>query len=273
MPKLETYDDTGAHEPLSPKVQMNIDARIAAGGWSSKDEADKTKAIAEAAAVTASAGATNTLGTNDKFGDFINSKWRPMMAFIYMITCATDFIIFPVLWSVLQAVQGGQVTSQWSPLTLQGAGLYHIAMGAVLGLAAYGRSQEKIEARLNSQNQNFIHTCMKKYTANKWYGHKGMYNGRGPHPSPMFFLKKSVGLEEYKWLSKGPDCYNIRAAAVFDSSVIQWSHLLDTPWSMNAVFSRDVGPYHYKWRMIVVSVEDRETWIQRAIIVVHVLGG
>jgi len=106
---------------------------------------------------------------------------------------------------------------------------------------------------------------MKKYTANKWYGHKGMYNGRGPHPSPMFFLKKSVGLEEYKWLSKGPDCYNIRAAAVFDSSVIQWSHLLDTPWSMNAVFSRDVGPYHYKWRMIVVSVEDRETWIQRAI--------
>jgi len=147
MPKLETYDDTGAHEPLSPKVQMNIDARIAAGGWSSKDEADKTKAIAEAAAVTASAGATNTLGTNDKFGDFINSKWRPMMAFIYMITCATDFIIFPVLWSVLQAVQGGQVTSQWSPLTLQGAGLYHIAMGAVLGLAAYGRSQEKIAGK------------------------------------------------------------------------------------------------------------------------------
>jgi hypothetical protein len=33
------------------------------------------------------------------------------------------------------------------PLTLQGAGLYHIAMGAVLGLAAYGRSQEKIAGK------------------------------------------------------------------------------------------------------------------------------
>jgi hypothetical protein len=145
MPKYADYDDT--HFPMSPQVQMNIDAKVAAGGWSSADEAAKTKAIADAAAVTASAGATNTLETDDKFGRFINSKWRPMMAFIYMITCATDFIVFPVLWSVLQAVQGGQVTSQWSPLTLQGAGLYHIAMGAVLGLAAYGRSQEKIAGK------------------------------------------------------------------------------------------------------------------------------
>ena len=72
---------------------------------------------------------------------------RPMMGWIYMLTCTCDFVIFPVLWSVLQALQGGQVTSQWSPLTLQGAGLYHIAMGAVLGLAAYGRSQEKIAGK------------------------------------------------------------------------------------------------------------------------------
>lgn len=147
MPKLEDYDDSDAHNPLSPSVQMKIDARIANGGWSSADEAAKTKTVADAAAQVAVGGATNTLETDDKFGNFINSKWRPMMAFIYMITCATDFVIFPVLWSVLQAVQGGQVTSQWSPLTLQGAGLYHIAMGAVLGLAAYGRSQEKIAGK------------------------------------------------------------------------------------------------------------------------------
>jgi len=29
-------------------------------------------------------------------------------------------------------------------LTLQGAGLFHIAMGAVLGIAAFGRTQEKL---------------------------------------------------------------------------------------------------------------------------------
>jgi len=145
MPKLADYDDTAF--PMSPRVQMNVDARVAAGGWSSADETAKTKAVADAAAQVAVQGATNTLETDDRFGNFINSKWRPMMAFIYMITCATDFVIFPVLWSILQTVQGGQVTSQWSPLTLQGAGLYHIAMGAVLGLAAYGRSQEKIAGK------------------------------------------------------------------------------------------------------------------------------
>jgi len=64
-----------------------------------------------------------------------------------METCTTDFVIFPVLWSVLQAISHGQVTSQWQPLTLQGAGLYHIAMGAVLGIAAYGRTKEKLESK------------------------------------------------------------------------------------------------------------------------------
>lgn len=92
-------------------------------------------------------GAQTLIKTDDKFGHFINSKWRPMMALIYMITCFTDFVLFPVLWSALQAVSHGSVTTQWMPLTLQGAGLYHIAMGAILGIAAYGRSQEKMAGK------------------------------------------------------------------------------------------------------------------------------
>jgi hypothetical protein len=76
--------------------------------------------------------------------DWINKKWRPVMGWVYMATCTADFVVFPILWSVLQTLQGGQVTMQWQPLTLQGAGLYHIAMGAVLGIAAYGRTKEKV---------------------------------------------------------------------------------------------------------------------------------
>lgn len=79
--------------------------------------------------------------------DFMTRKWRPMMAFVYMATCIADFIIFPILWSLLQAYSNGQVTSQWQPLTLQGAGFFHIAMGAVLGIAAYGRTKEKLQAK------------------------------------------------------------------------------------------------------------------------------
>lgn len=76
--------------------------------------------------------------------NWINKKWRPAMGWMYMGVCVCDFTIFPILWSVLQALNHGQVTSQWQPLTLQGAGLFHIAMGAVLGIAAYGRTKEKV---------------------------------------------------------------------------------------------------------------------------------
>lgn len=71
------------------------------------------------------------------------------MGWMYMTVCMCDFIIFPVLWSLLQSLSKGAVTSQWQPLTLQGAGLFHIAMGGVLGLAAYGRTQEKLNGANN----------------------------------------------------------------------------------------------------------------------------
>lgn len=75
--------------------------------------------------------------------DWMNSKWRPMMGWMYMLVCTMDMVIFPVLWSLLQTFTHTQIT-QWNPLTLQGAGLFHIAMGAVLGIAAFGRTQEKL---------------------------------------------------------------------------------------------------------------------------------
>ena len=96
------------------------------------------------AQAVAEQGAESTVALDKEATDWINKKWRPMMGWMYMATCTADFVIFPVLWSVLQAVSHGQVTSQWQPLTLQGAGLYHVAMGAVLGIAAYGRTKEKV---------------------------------------------------------------------------------------------------------------------------------
>jgi hypothetical protein len=77
--------------------------------------------------------------------DWMQQKWRPAMGWMYMAVCVCDFVIFPVLWSVLQALGNhGHVETQWSPITLNGAGLFHMAMGAVLGIAAYGRTQEKM---------------------------------------------------------------------------------------------------------------------------------
>jgi hypothetical protein len=81
--------------------------------------------------------------------DWMNSKWRPMMGWMYMAVCMADFVVFPVLWSFVQAIHGGSVQTQWNPITLQGAGLFHMAMGAILGIAAFGRTQEKMAGANN----------------------------------------------------------------------------------------------------------------------------
>jgi len=116
------------------------------GSTQNINQSNSNQPVLTGAAPTNAASGADVLVANDNT-DFINKKWRPLMAFVYMITCTCDFVIFPVLWSLLQAMSKGQVTNQWQPLTLQGAGLYHIAMGAVLGVAAYGRTKEKLEGK------------------------------------------------------------------------------------------------------------------------------
>ena len=81
--------------------------------------------------------------------NWMNTKWRPAMGWMYMIVCTFDFIIFPILWSMLQAVNQGSVTIPWQPLTLQGAGLFHMAMGAIVGVTAWSRGQEKLGGAIN----------------------------------------------------------------------------------------------------------------------------
>ena len=73
------------------------------------------------------------------------------MAIVYMMVIMFDFIIAPILWSVVQVYTGLPVL-QWIPLTLQGGGVFHAAMGAVIGISAFSRGKEKI-AKINTQFQ------------------------------------------------------------------------------------------------------------------------
>jgi hypothetical protein len=88
--------------------------------------------------------------------DWMNTKWRPAMGWMYMVICTFDFIIFPILWSILQAVNQGSVTIPWQPITLQGAGLFHMAMGAIVGVTAWSRGQEKLGGVMNGNSTTNI---------------------------------------------------------------------------------------------------------------------
>lgn len=89
--------------------------------------------------------------TKRNFEDWMNRKWRPLMAYTYMLICIFDFIIFPILWSLPPVIHNTQL-AQWKPMTLDNGGLFHVAMGAVLGVAAWSRGQEKLTILSKEEN-------------------------------------------------------------------------------------------------------------------------
>lgn len=95
--------------------------------------------------------------TTKKEEDWIQKKWRPMMAVMYMAVCVFDFIIFPIMFTIVQFWEtqaANDAFRQWQPITLLGGGLFHLAMGAVLGVSAWSRGQEKIAGVAAGNNSN-----------------------------------------------------------------------------------------------------------------------
>ena len=147
MPKYEDYDDT--MHPLSDSAEKALLIRrenINTNTTTVNNVSASIAATAQAASATATQGVGIEVANTNT--DWINNKYRPMMGWTYMATCLFDFVVAPILWSIVQALgNGGVVSTQWQPLTLQGAGLYHVAMGAIIGISAFGRTQEKIAGK------------------------------------------------------------------------------------------------------------------------------
>ena len=78
---------------------------------------------------------------------WMSKYWRPAMGWLYMLICFMDFCVFPMLSMFLPVIERmfgismGYVA--WQSLTLSNGGLIHLAFGAILGVSAYGRTQEK----------------------------------------------------------------------------------------------------------------------------------
>lgn len=82
---------------------------------------------------------------------WIKQYWRPAMGWLYMAICFADFIFFPALTIFLPVIfkPFGIVVPYvpWKSLTLENGGLVHMAFGAILGVAAWTRGQEKIQGK------------------------------------------------------------------------------------------------------------------------------
>ena len=74
------------------------------------------------------------------------SKWRPAMAYMYLGVCIFDFILAPIGWPILQSLNHITLT-EWIPVSLNGGAIFHLAMGAIIGVSSYGRTMERIQSQ------------------------------------------------------------------------------------------------------------------------------
>jgi hypothetical protein len=90
---------------------------------------------------------------------WLRAYWRPAMGWLYMVICFMDFVGFPLLTIFLPIIFkpfGLTVPyEEWTSLTLSNGGLIHLSFGAILGVAAFTRGQEKIE-RLKTEYEEGI---------------------------------------------------------------------------------------------------------------------
>lgn len=78
---------------------------------------------------------------------WMKSMWRPAMGWLYMVICFMDFVAFPAISMFMPILVKGMSYMAWQSLTLSNGGLIHMAFGAILGVAAYGRTQEKVASK------------------------------------------------------------------------------------------------------------------------------
>lgn len=81
------------------------------------------------------------------YQSWFQTSWRPAMAYQYLIICMFDFMVAPIMMGFYSAYTGEY--HAWDPLTIRGSSMYHVAMGAILGVTVWSRSQEKMQV-LNS---------------------------------------------------------------------------------------------------------------------------
>lgn len=77
----------------------------------------------------------------DEEKGWFHSKWRPVTAWVYLMICVFDFMGAPILLAFFHDLSK---MVDWHPITLQGGGLFHVSMLAIVGVTAWGRTQEKI---------------------------------------------------------------------------------------------------------------------------------
>jgi hypothetical protein len=92
-------------------------------------------------------------------------SWHVFAAYVYLFICLFDFVLMPAFYEFAHKVASDQVviaealkfapdaqvtvlqmlrqSAKWTPLTLGENGLFHVSFGAILGVSAFARGNER----------------------------------------------------------------------------------------------------------------------------------
>ncbi|BDR25740.1 hypothetical protein RVBP17_2170 [Pseudomonas phage sp. 30-3] len=91
-------------------------------------------------------------------------NWKPLAALVYLFICVMDFVVMPVLVHQYNKEMLSKISNlseqnlvlektevlklqKWEPLTLQNAGLFHIAFGTIItGAAVFGEIRQRTKS-------------------------------------------------------------------------------------------------------------------------------
>jgi len=155
----ENDDVAPAPAPTPAPIVVAVAAGGGSGGGCSSSSGNTNFQAAQAAAAaqaTASVGLAQTAIDKEVVDEqikkedehWVKAYWRPAMGWLYMLICFMDFVGFPLISMFLPVVfKGFGVQYQyvaWQSLSLSNGGLIHLAFGAILGVSAWTRGQEKL---------------------------------------------------------------------------------------------------------------------------------
>lgn len=130
---------------------------------------------------------------------FFIKYFRETAGAVYLIIVLFDFLVAPVLTAIYYAYTK-QLYAEWTPLTLQGGGMFHISFATILGISSYMKGVSSVETIRN----------MPDYS-NYPYNRPSMpmpYNPSGPVP----------------YNPSGPVPYNPGASATITTSSLESSN-------------------------------------------------
>jgi hypothetical protein len=152
-------DDDNAPPAPPPATVVVVDNNNNNNGGSNNNTNFQAQQATVQAQATASVGLAQTSIDDEVIKEqmekeqehWVKAYWRPAMGWLYMVICFMDFVGFPAITMFLPVIEKGfgiqMGYTPWVSLTLSNGGLIHMAFGAILGVAAYGRTQEKVQSK------------------------------------------------------------------------------------------------------------------------------